>query len=362
VNCWDNFQFNATTCEWENVGTQDAEPTKVNCWDNFQFNATTCQWENVGTQDAAPTASVTAQPTCAVATGTITVTAPTGSDITYSIGGAYQSSGTFSGVNPGPYQVTAKNGAGCISAATSVTVAAQPTDCGGYQGCTPGYWKNHPASWGCGYVATGRSATKYFSAFNGIKKTNYRGLDANLTMFSALDLGGGDYASLARASSAALLNACHNGVNYQFTMTEIKAAVVSMFNTGSATLKGLPYTNAGALAIVFDNANNAGCPLGNTPSSRNITPSETESIRVNTISVSAFPNPYTDKVNFMINAPQAGQGSLEVFNLLGQKVKTVYQGHIFQGMQSFQMNVPATERSMLIYRFTLNGTQLTGKV
>ncbi|MFT5053720.1 MAG: hypothetical protein ACI97X_000740 [Oceanospirillaceae bacterium] len=25
VNCWDNFEFNTTTCAWDNTGTQDAE-------------------------------------------------------------------------------------------------------------------------------------------------------------------------------------------------------------------------------------------------------------------------------------------------------------------------------------------------
>ena len=36
---------------------------------------------------AAPTASVTVQPTCAVPTGTIVITAPTGARLTYSIDG-----------------------------------------------------------------------------------------------------------------------------------------------------------------------------------------------------------------------------------------------------------------------------------
>jgi len=75
---------------------------------------------------ATPTASVTVQPTCAVATGTIVVTAPTGDGFTYSIGGAYQANGTFTGVASGIYKVTAKNGDGCISAETSVTVIEQP--------------------------------------------------------------------------------------------------------------------------------------------------------------------------------------------------------------------------------------------
>jgi hypothetical protein len=76
----------------------------------------------------APTASVTAQPTCETGTGTIVITAPTGAGITYSIGGAYQSTATFNAVTPGTYTVTAQNSSGCISpTTTSVTVNAQPS-------------------------------------------------------------------------------------------------------------------------------------------------------------------------------------------------------------------------------------------
>ena len=77
---------------------------------------------------SAPTASVTAQPTCATPTGTITVTAPTGASIVYSVDGTtYQSSGTFTGLTPGSYNVTAKdNSTGCVSSVTSLTVNALP--------------------------------------------------------------------------------------------------------------------------------------------------------------------------------------------------------------------------------------------
>ncbi|MFP9119364.1 hypothetical protein ACLI08_16385, partial [Flavobacterium sp. RNTU_13] len=78
---------------------------------------------------ATPTAPVATlvQPTCSVATGSITITAPTGTGMTYSINGtAYQASATFTGVTAGTYSVTAKNAAGCISSATSVTINAAP--------------------------------------------------------------------------------------------------------------------------------------------------------------------------------------------------------------------------------------------
>ena len=76
---------------------------------------------------AAPTATVTVQPTCATPTGTIVVTAPTGAGLTYSIDGInYQAGTTFTGVAPGPYNVTVQAAGGCISAPTALTVNPVP--------------------------------------------------------------------------------------------------------------------------------------------------------------------------------------------------------------------------------------------
>src|ERR1019366_9876571 len=71
---------------------------------------------------AVPTVTIT-QPTNNVITGTIIVTAPTGTGYTYSINGSsYQTSTTFSSVAPGSYNVTVQNSAGCISAATTALI------------------------------------------------------------------------------------------------------------------------------------------------------------------------------------------------------------------------------------------------
>jgi gliding motility-associated-like protein len=75
----------------------------------------------------APTASVTVQPSCLTPTGTIVITAPLGANYQYSIGGAYQSSATFSLLNPNNYSITVKDvSSGCISSALSLTVNTIP--------------------------------------------------------------------------------------------------------------------------------------------------------------------------------------------------------------------------------------------
>ncbi len=79
------------------------------------------------TAPAAPTVGLT-QPTCSVSTGTITISAPTGAGMTFSIDGIsyVNTTGIFTLVAPGIYTVTARNVAGCISPGTSATISAQP--------------------------------------------------------------------------------------------------------------------------------------------------------------------------------------------------------------------------------------------
>ncbi len=75
----------------------------------------------------APTASVTVQSTCLTPTGTIVITAPIGANYQYSVGGIYQTSTTFSLLNPNTYSVTVKDvSSGCISSALNLTINPVP--------------------------------------------------------------------------------------------------------------------------------------------------------------------------------------------------------------------------------------------
>ncbi len=87
---------------------------------------------NIVTLGAPPLAPTTTeiQPTCALLTGTITVTAPTAAGMTYSIDGlTYQASTIFAGLSTGTYNVTAMDADGYVSPSTPVTlvVAVPPT-------------------------------------------------------------------------------------------------------------------------------------------------------------------------------------------------------------------------------------------
>ncbi|WP_370511572.1 beta strand repeat-containing protein, partial [Flavobacterium sp. ZT3R18] len=86
---------------------------------------------------AAPTASVTIQPNCSVATGTIVITAPApAANVTYTVTGTApvvaavtQAGATFANLNPGTYSVTTTNTTtGCTSSAISLTVNTVPAN------------------------------------------------------------------------------------------------------------------------------------------------------------------------------------------------------------------------------------------
>ncbi len=87
----------------------------------------------------------------------------------------------------------------------------------------------------------------------------------------------------------------------------------------------------------------------------------TISMGESTATVAAFPNPFNDKVMFSLESPVSGKGILELYNLTGQKIQTVFQGNIEKGKtRTLQYNVPVTDRSNLVYIFRVGTYRTTG--
>jgi hypothetical protein len=89
---------------------------------------------------------------------------------------------------------------------------------------------------------------------------------------------------------------------------------------------------------------------------------ETASIEEAPLKVKAYPNPFNDKVKFVVTSPANGDGTLEVFNMMGQKVKSIYSGHFIAGSQTFELSLPANQVAMLVYVLRVGGKQVTGKL
>ncbi|HZI52801.1 MAG TPA: hypothetical protein VFD56_03825, partial [Chitinophagaceae bacterium] len=344
----------------EGVGAKSAEGLRATSGDGCISDQTCITIPSQPTKPAAPTLDKV-DPTCTVATGCVTVTSST-TGLTFSIDGggfAAYPAGGWCGLAPGEHCVRAKSGPYCVSYATCITIPAQPV-CVTFEGCTPGYWKNHPEAWGCGY----NTYTNFFDVFSVV--TNRRGLSLNLKLGQAVAPGGGQFNALARHAVAALLNACHNNVDYPYTQEQIIAAVVQMFNTnGTVTLGSNTYRGWEALKNELDRANNLGCPLNNSNSvpitgnrSKNVTAENFTELKVE-----AYPNPYTDVVKFTIESDVSGRAQLVVVNMLGQTVGIAYNGLIQANKaQVVQYRVPTNVQENLIYVLRIGGKQITGKL
>jgi hypothetical protein len=92
----------------------------------------------------------------------------------------------------------------------------------GQEGCTPGFWKNHPNAFPAPYSPT----TTLGSVFTGLP-ANYAGL----TFQQALSQGGGGLNALLRQAVAALLSATSPEVDYPLTADE----VISLTNAAIAS-------------------------------------------------------------------------------------------------------------------------------
>lgn len=105
------------------------------------------------------------------------------------------------------------------------------------------------------------------------------------------------------------------------------------------------------------------CPTG-VAIARQSASIETATIQMSTdLKIKATPNPYNNRIRFTLEAPMTGDGSLELYNMLGQKVKTVYSGHFEKGqVQTIEYKVPAAQRSNLVYVFSVGTQKTSGKL
>ena len=79
--------------------------------------------------------------------------------------------------------------------------------------------------------------------------------------------------------------------------------------------------------------------------------------------VTAAPNPFSDRVRFSLVSDVSGQGSLELYNMVGQKVKTVFEGYVKKGqVQTIEYSVPRIQRNNMIYIFRVGDQKTSGKL
>ena len=111
----------------------------------------------------------------------------------------------------------------------------------GYEGCTPGFWKNHPAAWDGAFIGPDASLEATF------------GVDLpgdDLTLLAALRRGGGGFNALGRHAVAGMLSARTGEVDYPYYSFDVTTMVQE------AAASGDPAAAHHDLA----SANELGCP------------------------------------------------------------------------------------------------------
>lgn len=81
------------------------------------------------------------------------------------------------------------------------------------------------------------------------------------------------------------------------------------------------------------------------------------------LAVTAYPNPFTDRVKFFIISQVSGKASLDVYNMVGQKICIIYQGYLFAGKgQVVESRISAAYQGNLIYTLIVGDKQVHEKV
>jgi hypothetical protein len=185
-----------------------------------------------------------------------------------------------------------------------------------------------------------------------------------MTMLEATALGGGDCAALARHGVSALLGAAAFPDSYPYpaglnSFADIKNALIAAYST--CTCEPL-HTQ---LAAANEKGEGKWCSdlgkqqiVSRTPSSQS-----TQRTTASEITVTPYPNPFSDNVRFTIRSTVSGQGTLEVYDMSGAKLQVVYNGYIYSGKgQIIDYRVPLLYRTNLMYVLRVGNKIVTGKL
>jgi len=81
------------------------------------------------------------------------------------------------------------------------------------------------------------------------------------------------------------------------------------------------------------------------------------------ISVTASPNPYNDRIVFTIKSNVSGKASFQLVGLLGEKVANLFEGVLEKGaVKTIIYNAPATNRKTMVYQLRVGDETVSGKV
>jgi hypothetical protein len=86
-------------------------------------------------------------------------------------------------------------------------------------------------------------------------------------------------------------------------------------------------------------------------------------VEVQGLSVATFPNPFVDKVRFVLKSEVSGPAQIELVDMQGRIIQNAYKGFIMAGReQVVDVNVNTVSSGALIYKVRIGNKIATGKL
>jgi len=271
------------------------------------------------TGPAAPGLTPT-QPTCTSATGSVTVTAPLGTGLTYSLdNGSFGTATTFGSLSPGSYCVRVKNAAGCISDPTCVTINAQP-----------------PTPAGPSVIITeaslcGTATAPTLTICNPVVGTKYDVYERN----------GSSLIQSTTYASGALTITMREGKGFSIVATSAAGCVSDATTCSNTPTRIVAACSAGRIADA---------------------PTKTQVVGKD-ILTEAYPNPTSKDATIDFSVPQSGHVLVSVYDAMGRPVATLFDGEVLAGeRRSVVLKGGTLAAGTYTYRVVANGKTKTNRV
>jgi PKD repeat protein len=142
---------------------------------------------------------------------------------------------------------------------------------------------------------------------------------------------------------------------------------ITATSTANITFSGIPAGSGYEVSVSKNDCSPAGGALACGAEDRLAEQSRKAPATVNLnveaqTTVKAYPNPFSDRIKFVVTSAVAGNGVLDVYNMTGQKVKTVHQGYIAAGTQTFELSLPTQQVANLVYVLRIGDKRMSGKI
>ncbi len=80
------------------------------------------------------------------------------------------------------------------------------------------------------------------------------------------------------------------------------------------------------------------------------------------IGISIYPNPSSSVVNFQFNLEEKAQVNIEIFNIVGRKVKTLHNSILKPGSYLFRWDGSSFDNGLYLYNFKVDDNVETGRL